>query len=225
MEETRAKSGVREDKVLFACLALVIVALIAGTSLPYLIEQSNSVPSLVSPNDAPPLSENASAKEFEPEPRSGAGARTAQIDGADSQNSKPSQPAIDPALARTAKNEASARAPIAIGDASLASIAFDLGEQPASAADVRPVGGDLIEVRKSLINQGTNLGSMTVTIDQNARIFVRGDELKSLLEQSELHSGMPSQLASSELVSFQQVRDAGIDIRYDPIDDQIVLHP
>ncbi|MBD2841203.1 hypothetical protein [Erythrobacter rubeus] len=218
MEQPPIKKGIGEDKLLFACLTAAIILLIGGASLPYFIQRSDVLASAVSRFALPALVENTSETNAETQ-------QNAATTATSPQNSAQAQAAAAPSESIADQSGAGSRASLSIGDPSLAAIDFDLSDQSSPGGGEVPVGSDLIEVRKSLITEGKELGSMTVTIDQNARIFVRGQELQTLLNQSETSQSMPSRLASNELVSFQQVRDAGIDIRYDPIDDRIVLHP
>ncbi|WP_390587750.1 hypothetical protein [Erythrobacter sp. MTPC3] len=113
----------------------------------------------------------------------------------------------------------------ATGSIDLAQLEFDLGEQTTASSDIRPAGGSSIEVAKAVFAGGTDIGTLTVTVDRNARLFVRGTELARILASPASNVQPPPQIASNDLVSFQRLRETGIDLRYDPIEDRIILQP
>ncbi|QFT76812.1 hypothetical protein [Erythrobacter sp. THAF29] len=107
----------------------------------------------------------------------------------------------------------------------LAQIDFDLGETDASEASPTGPGGSIVEVRKALYSGDVELGSLSVTIDQNARLFVQRNDLRALVQGDEANARRIARIATDGLVSFQRLREFGVKLQYDPIADRIVLQP
>lgn len=107
----------------------------------------------------------------------------------------------------------------------IAPIDFDLGETTASGASGAQPDGNRILVRKPVISQGVELGSLSVTIDENARLYAQRGDLQTLLEGDADASRRLSRVRADGLVSFQRLREFGVSLRYDPIEDHIVLQP
>ncbi|WP_298309140.1 hypothetical protein [uncultured Erythrobacter sp.] len=112
-----------------------------------------------------------------------------------------------------------ASVPIQVSQSPPIGIQFDLADFNSTSASVQ---GDQIQVKKSLMSKGDRLGSITVTIDEFARNYATPGELQSLPEVSKLSKSL-GQLEPEALVSFSRLRELGIDLRYDPIADHIIL--
>ncbi|QKG71122.1 hypothetical protein [Erythrobacter mangrovi] len=81
------------------------------------------------------------------------------------------------------------------------------------------VGGEAIIVRKSVRMGQKEIGSLPVHVDTESRLLVDARDVRGLLEQADL-SGT---VRGSGLVSFSDLRRMGIDLRYDPTTDSVLL--
>jgi len=106
----------------------------------------------------------------------------------------------------------------------LMGIDFDLAKPDAvsSAPTLQP--GSLVAVEKSVFANGSELGSLTVQIDPAAKPYLNRAELKELLDRAGVSTARLDARGSAELLSFTNVREAGIDLRYDPVNDNIKLN-
>ena len=136
-----------------------------------------------------------------------------------------SNAALAPALPKVTKSQIASgvRNDDQAMSSSLIGIDFDLATQGAvsSAPVIQPES--LVAVQKSVFANGSELGSLTVQIDPAARPYLDRAELKELLARAGVSTARLDARSSSELLSFTNVRDAGIDLRYDPIEDSITL--
>lgn len=103
----------------------------------------------------------------------------------------------------------------------IAGLDFDLADDGGLGSDIVPLSDGQIEVQKPLLSSGASIGSLTVTIDRNARLFVDKSHLRGLLDQAEIPATGLARLGSDQLVSFDRLRDVGVNLRYDPIYDHI----
>lgn len=101
--------------------------------------------------------------------------------------------------------------PVAANDGALLSVDFDLGRRVGSS--------DAIEIRKRVSVAGTPVGNLRLRIDANSQLYADIGQIQALLPDT----GQPLPVASDGFVSFQDLRKAGIAIRYDVGKDQIVL--
>lgn len=74
-----------------------------------------------------------------------------------------------------------------------------------------------IEVTKPIHLDGRAIGVASLSIDRNSRLLVSSKDLGRLLP-SELFARIDSEASH---VGFDELRDAGLDIRYDPLADTI----
>ena len=136
-----------------------------------------------------------------------------------------SNAALAPALPKVTKSQIASgvRNDDQAMSSSLIGIDFDLATQGAvsSAPVIQPES--LVAVQKSVFANGSELGSLTVQIDPAAKPYLDRAELKELLARAGVSTARLDARSSSELLSFTNVRDAGIDLRYDPIEDSITL--
>lgn len=95
--------------------------------------------------------------------------------------------------------------------ARLQDVTFDLGAGPDAAST--------IEVRKTVRINGADVGTINVRIDESARLYARGNELAALLPPDTVRPAA----AADQFLSFEQLRNAGVDIRYDPTQDRLVV--
>ena len=99
-------------------------------------------------------------------------------------------------------------------------LTFDLAS-PGSGGE--SVGADAIVVRKSLRIRGRDVGSIIVHIDSDTRLLIDGEQLKRVLAAA----GEPRNLRRSQrtdnLLTFTELRNDGVDLRYDPGSDSLVM--
>jgi len=100
---------------------------------------------------------------------------------------------------------------------------FNLADFTGGNRAATPSGQDgEIEVQKTPTANGQILGTLTVTIDKYAQLHAAPGELRQILAETNEISGL-SRVGSARLVSFARLRDTGIDLRYDPVSDVIIL--
>lgn len=88
---------------------------------------------------------------------------------------------------------------------------FDLGN--AQRAD------EPIEISKAIFLNGQELGIASFSVDQGSRLRVSARDLARLLP-AELHDRIKP---GKPQIGFDELRDAGLDIRYDPLADTIQI--
>lgn len=87
-------------------------------------------------------------------------------------------------------------------------------------------GGDsegAIEVSKSLVLNGKNVAPLSVQIVGGATILVSRSDLLGRMKAANIELSGARMLPNVEHVSFRQLRDAGLEVRYDPVADAITL--
>lgn len=87
-------------------------------------------------------------------------------------------------------------------------------------------GDDPIEVRKKVNFNGSGIGSVTIRVDNDNRLFVDAEMLVGLLEphKSALEIEMLRQLSSQDaFVGIDLVRARGLDLGYDPVKDVLLV--
>lgn len=105
----------------------------------------------------------------------------------------------------------------------LSGVDFDLASLGATDPDVRATGNGQIAVQKPVFAGNVSLGSMTVIIDRNARLYFDKSELADLLSESGRPVAAIERAGRGPSASFQELRAAGLDLRYDPVRDRIIL--
>ena len=86
--------------------------------------------------------------------------------------------------------------------------------------------GNVIEFRMPVRVNGEQLGRLTMHIAPDDQISLHLKELVSMFEQQldpQLVSALKSSPSIDEFVSFERLRAAGIDIRYDAASNQVIL--
>lgn len=101
----------------------------------------------------------------------------------------------------------------------LNSIRFDLEELTERAVAERAIADGQIRVQKSVFSGGSELGTLSITVDRYAQLFASKSDLEALLPQSNALSSV----GEGTLVSFTRLRQSGINLRYDPVSDLIIL--
>lgn len=95
--------------------------------------------------------------------------------------------------------------------ARLQDLNFDLGAGPEAAST--------IEVRKTVRLNGADVGTLNVRIDESARLYANGSQLAALLPPESVRPAA----SADQFLSFDQLRNAGVDIRYDPTQDRLTI--
>ncbi|MEP3049775.1 MAG: hypothetical protein ABJP48_10550 [Erythrobacter sp.] len=111
-----------------------------------------------------------------------------------------------------------------LGGFEIAPLDFTLSETGGSIGNETPVGDDAIEVRKTVFVDDVSVGSITITIDQNAQLFIQGQEIRGLLANQPSLSRKLQRVPESGLVSFERLRDLGMNLRYVPTTDSVMLN-
>lgn len=115
----------------------------------------------------------------------------------------------------TVPTRAAATAP-QIGRAGMMEVDFDLeGGADSSSA---------ISVNKPVAVGGASGGKLAIRIDGAAQIFADRGQVAALIDGTDAKTAEKVRTASGEdYLSFQKLRDLGVNIRYDPAADQIVI--
>lgn len=114
--------------------------------------------------------------------------------------------ATQPAIAPSSPPSPGRQRPTRLQD-----VTFDLGAGPEAASS--------IEVRKTVRLNGADVGMLDVRIDESARIYANGSQLAALLPPESVRPAA----TADQFLSFDQLRNAGVDIRYDPTQDRLVV--
>ena len=214
MSDTAAPPELWYNRILAVFLVLIVALLIAGTvwPLPFYRHGSSATPFLdaITLEHAPQRpSGHADRPTDDTDP-----AGEAEIAGAAGQGDV-SRAAGDSQSKPGAANEPS----LAISE-----IDFDLADS-AGVDSVKPrssaAQGNRIKVLKPVVANGTRVGSITLTIDENSRLFMDGADLDAILPANKPRHPQLARAAGSGLVSFQRLRELGVNLRYDPIADRI----
>lgn len=111
------------------------------------------------------------------------------------------------------------------GQALLADIKFDLARVSRPAEYSRDRAS--LEVRKPVNLDGTNRGEARIYILSDSLLAINRDELNRLLvsagKPNLSHRGTPGGEAAEEIITFDDLRELGIGIRYDPNGDRIIV--
>lgn len=83
-----------------------------------------------------------------------------------------------------------------------------------------------VTVTKTVLMGDQRVGKVDITIESEGRLLLEAQAVRALLDQQ---AGKPAnslkRLPEQGLVSFAQLRDLGIDLRYSPNEDAIRLNP
>jgi len=81
------------------------------------------------------------------------------------------------------------------------------------------VSREAITVRKAVRMGGKEVGTLPVKVDGDSRLLVDVGDVRDLL----IRSGESANISGNGLISFGELRRAGVDLRYDPGTDAVVL--
>jgi len=84
--------------------------------------------------------------------------------------------------------------------------------------------GDAIEVEKPVSVGGTEAGRIPLRIDGNAHVFALGSRLAAIIAAQSGEKAVPEGL-EQDFVSLDRLRALGIGVRYDAINDRLVVDP
>lgn len=111
----------------------------------------------------------------------------------------------------------------AIGGAQVMPIRYALPNEGSAIGDSKVTNDGSIEVTKTLVFEQKAVGSIAVRIDKRSTLFVDGGDVKSLLSDHPQFSDRVGSVPDKGMVTFQKLRDFGLNFRYNPVDDQLVL--
>lgn len=110
--------------------------------------------------------------------------------------------------------------PAATRAGGLLAVDFDLS-RPYDGASVAE-DGEAIDVRKSVRLNGAEAGSAKIRVTSGSTLLMARDELGRLLARAGL-AELAGQVGSGGYVSFDDMRDKGITVRYDPVTDRLIV--
>jgi hypothetical protein len=115
----------------------------------------------------------------------------------------------------------------ALTDLGVAAIDFSLSPSDGRGAQSnrRAAAEGDIEVRKEVLFGNSAIGSLPITVAGDALLYVDGSDVAALLERSPNAASQLSRKPPAGPLSFDRLRDFGINLRYDPISDRIILEP
>jgi len=113
-----------------------------------------------------------------------------------------------------------APAPAATRAGGLLAVDFDLS-RPYDGASIAD-DGEAIDVRKPVRLNGAEAGSATVRVTPGSTLLMAREELGRLLARAGL-AELAGQVGSGGYVSFDDMRDKGITVRYDPVTDRLLV--
>lgn len=105
----------------------------------------------------------------------------------------------------------------------LLALDFSLPTRSGGSVPVETERNGNIRVNKPVQVGSASAGSIAVTIDPDSRLLVQSEELRSLLQKQANTEAAIAKLPQSGLVSFNSLRDLGVNLRYNPVEDRIVI--
>lgn len=99
-------------------------------------------------------------------------------------------------------------------------LSFDL-VRPGSSGE--SVNADAVIVRKPLRIGAREIGSLPVHIDGDSRLLVDATELVRMLERAGRPRTVRKSRRADNLLTFTELRNDGVDLRYDPNSDSLVM--
>lgn len=99
-------------------------------------------------------------------------------------------------------------------------VRFDL-QSPGLGDEV--VGGDEIVVRKSVRIGAREIGKLPIHVDSRSRLLVRTGDLRNVLEKAGHEDKLGEAATGNQLRTLADLRKDGLDLRYDPNSDSVVL--
>ena len=103
-----------------------------------------------------------------------------------------------------------------VNDPSWMDLTFDLEDVGANSASQ-------LSVPKTVTYQGRAIGSVNVHMGSGSTVLVNPEELMAVLRNARLDATRLQGLAGRDQVAFNDIRAAGVDLRYRPAQDQLAL--
>lgn len=97
-------------------------------------------------------------------------------------------------------------------------IQFDLADAAESW-----VGGSAIEIRKAIRVNGADAGDASIHMNASSELSIAREELGRLLAGSGRQELVGKLGSGGRFVSFDEMRSHGIEVRYDPVSDRILI--
>ena len=110
-----------------------------------------------------------------------------------------------------------------IGGAQVIPIKYALPKESYAIGDSKLANDGSIEVTKTLVFEQKAVGSIAVRIDKGSTLFVAGGDVKNLLSDHPQFADRVGSVPHNSMVTFQKLRDYGLNFRYNPVEDQLVL--
>jgi hypothetical protein len=120
----------------------------------------------------------------------------------------------DRALAETA------RPALRSGESGLLPVEFDLADPGAFGSGD---GGSAIELRKAVRLNGADAGDARIRVSGSSTLSIAREELGRLLARSGQRELVGQMGSGGQFVSFEEMRRQGIEVRYDPVSDRILV--
>lgn len=120
----------------------------------------------------------------------------------------------DRALAETA------RPVLRPGESGLLQVEFDLADPGAFGSGD---GGSAIELRKAVRLNGADAGDARIRVSGSSTLSIAREELGRLLARSGQRELIGRLGSGGQFVSFEEMRRQGIEVRYDPVSDRILV--
>lgn len=209
-EEIAEAEVEREGVILAVLLALVIPALLTAANLDLRARPAaEPVPGPIASAAMPAATPAAPAPEQDAPPPADAaapddaatGASPRQDPAGEDEPAKPQPPGVLP-------------------------VRFSLASPGSGPPQPRARSDGSIEVRKTLVAGGRAIGSIDIIIEGGAELLVSASDARELL-RSHRRAGESAaeRLPDQGLVSFATLRDIGLDLRYSPVEDVVMLRP
>ena len=234
LRRSRTSDLSSEEKFLFALLCFITLALPLVTTIPYIqtfvepakraetklggmpVAQLRSVP-----GDGTEESETSGATE---ETTADSDANRYEEGSDESANdAEASLPASVPGSAHNdSTSDKSTPAKQLLGDLVIP-IQYSLPEPTGNADGSEKETAGSIKIRKSIVSGGKVAGTALITVDRSSRLLMESNDVRDLLKQVQANDGYLKQLPKTGLLSFQTMRSMGIDMRYNPTTDTVML--
>ena len=128
-------------------------------------------------------------------------------------------PGAAPDMAAASESNRMAAGPTRTAEG-LIPLSFDLVRPGASGESV---SADAVIVRKPLRIGAREIGSLPVHIDGDSRLLVDATELVRMLERAGRPRTVRKSRRADNLLTFTELRNDGVDLRYDPNSDSLVM--
>jgi hypothetical protein len=109
---------------------------------------------------------------------------------------------------------------------SIMALNFSLSQFSGSSARLPAHSDGPLTVKKRVYAGSRLIGDLDITVAGEGELLLEAGDVRAVVgEQAGPGSGTPSRLPEQGLVSFASLREMGIDLRYSPTDDAIMINP